>query len=280
MLLDLLRSSNPKVLATLDAYAQRGVSIVPFAGNFGKKAEALSAAMRAAAATAEYLVPVDVDEFVVLEGPHGLVADPERILDAFRRLPRDEKRKFKFASRVAACPDPGSPSSARRPAAVRTFSPPKATVMAKTFFRGGYGFLSTDQGNHFGRTRHDNASTQDQQIDNRNFEKFFIRTPLTLLHFSMPDFRTWHEKLFSRAKAYGFTLKTQCAGVRRGQRYCRSFQKLQGGAAPPAAAETEYADVCGAIAAQRRETGGARQGVLAENPALADLLVAENPAPD
>merc|ERR1712147_555223 len=96
-------------------------------------------------------------------------------------------------------------------------------------------------------------------IDNRNFDRFFARTPLTLLHFSMPDFDTWYAKVLQRAKAYGFTMATQCAGVRRGQRYCRSFQKLRGGAAPREIARTEYADVCGAIAAQQRETGGARQ---------------------
>ena len=145
--------------------------------------------------------------------------------------------------------------------------------MAKTFFRGGSDFVGTDQGNHFGRVRRDNASSQDAMIDNRNFDRFFARTPLTLLHFSMPDFDTWHAKVFKRAAAYGFSMKTQCAGVRRGQRYCRSYQTLRGGAAPRAVARTEYADVCGAIAAQQRETGGARQRLQGDLGGLADVLL-------
>ena len=64
---------------------------------------------------------------------------------------------------------------------------------------------------------------------NGHFDRFYFRTRLTLLHFSMPDFQTWHKKLFQRAKAYGFSMKSQCEGVRRGQRYCWSFQKLRGG---------------------------------------------------
>lgn len=270
-------STNTKVLALLDAYAKRGVTVDTFSGAFGEKAEALSRAMRERAHEAKLLVPLDVDEFVVLETSAGFVADPRRIQRAFAAAADStEPRKFKFASRVAACPAPpadGATVIERRPAVVRAFSPPTQTAMAKTFFRGGSDFVGTDQGNHFGRVRRDNASSQDAMIDNRNFDRFFARTPLTLLHFSMPDFDTWHAKVFKRAAAYGFSMKTQCAGVRRGQRYCRSYQTLRGGAAPRAVARTEYADVCGAIAAQQRETGGARQRLQGDLGGLADVLL-------
>ena len=280
------QSSDPDVLGLLDAYARRGVSVVPFAGKFGEKAEALSTAMRAAAATADFLVPMDIDEFVVLEeaGGAAIAADGARIRAEFAKLPRDEPRKFKFSSRVAACPDAAAESSspsAKRPALVTAFSPAKSTAMGKTFFRGGYGFLGTDQGNHFGKTRHDNDSSPDAMINNRNFDTFFVRTRLTLLHFSMPDFATWHAKLFQRAKAYGFTMKSPCEGIRRGQRYCRSFQKLDGGKAPLDVARAEYADVCDAIAKQQRVTGGPKQAVQASGDlgALARLLAANSPPP-
>ena len=285
-------STNPKVLAILEAYKTRGVTVETFRGAFGAKAEALSRAMRARADEARLLVPLDVDEFVVLEADQGFVADARRIRAAFAAsASSNELRKFKFSSRVAACPAPADDGAAlggglrvvssgsvvadaaRRPAVVRAFSPPTQTAMAKTFFRGGPDFLETDQGNHFGRIRRDNASSQDAMIDNRNFDRFFARTPLTLLHFSMPDFDTWYAKVLQRAKAYGFTMATQCAGVRRGQRYCRSFQKLRGGAAPREIARTEYADVCGAIAAQQRETGGARQRLQGGLGSLADVLL-------
>ena len=285
-------STNPKVLAILEAYKTRGVTVETFRGAFGAKAEALSRAMRARADEARLLVPLDVDEFVVLEADQGFVADARRIRAAFAASASSiELRKFKFSSRVAACPAPADDGAAlggglrvvssgsvvadaaRRPAVVRAFSPPTQTAMAKTFFRGGPDFMETDQGNHFGRIRRDNASSQDAMIDNRNFDRFFARTPLTLLHFSMPDFDTWYAKVLQRAKAYGFTMATQCAGVRRGQRYCRSFQKLRGGAAPREIARTEYADVCGAIAAQQRETGGARQRLQGGLGSLADVLL-------
>ena len=285
-------STNPKVLAILDAYKTRGVTVETFRGAFGAKAEALSRAMRARAGEARLLVPLDVDEVVVLEADRGFVADARRIRAAFlKAASSNELRKFKFSSRVAACPAPADDGdalggglrvvasgnvvadAAKRPAVVRAFSPPTQTAMAKTFFRGGPDFLETDQGNHFGRIRRDNASSQDAMIDNRNFDRFFARTPLTLVHFSMPDFDTWYAKVLQRAKAYGFTMATQCAGVRRGQRYCRSFQKLRGGAAPRAVARTEYADVCGAIAAQQRETGGTRQRLQGGLGSLADVLL-------
>ena len=285
-------STNPKVLAILEAYKTRGVTVETFRGAFGEKAEALSRAMRARADEARLLVPLDVDEFVVLEADQGFVADARRIRAAFlTAASSNELRKFKFSSRVAACPAPADDGdalggglrvvasgnvvadAAKRPAVVRAFSPPTQTAMAKTFFRGGPDFLETDQGNHFGRIRRDNASSQDAMIDNRNFDRFFARTPLTLVHFSMPDFDTWYAKVLQRAKAYGFTMATQCAGVRRGQRYCRSFQKLRGGAAPRDVARTEYADVCGAIAAQQRETGGARQRLQGGLGSLADVLL-------
>ena len=285
-------STNPKVLAILEAYKTRGVTVETFRGAFGAKAEALSRAMRARADEARLLVPLDVDEFVVLEADQGFVADARRIRAAFlNAASSNEMRKFKFSSRVAACPAPADDGdalggglrvvssgsvvadAARRPAVVRAFSPPTQTAMAKTFFRGGPDFLETDQGNHFGKVRRDNASSQDAMIDNRNFDRFFARTPLTLLHFSMPDFDTWYAKVLQRAKAYKFTMATQCAGVRRGQRYCRSFQKLRGGAAPRDVARTEYADVCGAIAAQQRETGGARQRLQGGLGSLADVLL-------
>ncbi|CAH0367181.1 unnamed protein product [Pelagomonas calceolata] len=285
-------STNPKVLAILEAYKTRGVTVETFRGAFGEKAEALSRAMRARADEARLLVPLDVDEFVVLEADQGFVADARRIRAAFAAsASSNEMRKFKFSSRVAACPAPADDGdalggglhvvssgnvvadAAKRPAVVRAFSPPTQTAMAKTFFRGGPDFLETDQGNHFGKIRRDNASSQDAMIDNRNFDRFFARTPLTLLHFSMPDFDTWYAKVLQRAKAYKFTMATQCAGVRRGQRYCRSFQKLRGGAAPREIARTEYADVCGAIAAQQRETGGARQRLQGGLGSLADVLL-------
>ena len=285
-------STNPKVLAILEAYKTRGVTVETFRGAFGAKAEALSRAMRARAGEARLLVPLDVDEFVVLEADRGFVADARRIRAAFlNAASSNEMRKFKFSSRVAACPAPADDGAAlggglrvvssgsvvadaaKRPAVVRAFSPPTQTAMAKTFFRGGPDFLETDQGNHFGKVRRDNASSQDAMIDNRNFDRFFARTPLTLVHFSMPDFDTWYAKVLQRAKAYGFTMATQCAGVRRGQRYCRSFQKLRGGAAPRDVARTEYADVCGAIAAQQRETGGTRQRLQGGLGSLADVLL-------
>ncbi len=76
-------STNPKVLAILEAYKTRGVTVETFRGAFGEKAEALSRAMRARADDARLLVPLDVDEFVVLEADQGFVADARRIRAAF-----------------------------------------------------------------------------------------------------------------------------------------------------------------------------------------------------
>ena len=106
-------STNPKVLAILEAYKTRGVTVETFRGAFGEKAEALSRAMRARADEARLLVPLDVDEFVVLEADQGFVADARRIRAAFlKAASSNEMRKFKFSSRVAACPAPADDGDA------------------------------------------------------------------------------------------------------------------------------------------------------------------------
>ncbi|KAJ1463269.1 hypothetical protein M885DRAFT_610284 [Pelagophyceae sp. CCMP2097] len=270
-------SADPVVLDILNDYKQRGVAVETFNGAFKDKAAALTAAMRARAREARYLVPIDVDEFVVAEEFAEVVASRAAVLRGFEMLPRSERRKFKFWSRVADCPDALLPgASARRPAVVTSFSAKKATCMAKTFFHG-HDFISTDQGpyrnvppprihavesgNHFGSSRFDNLtdalSSQDVLLLPQNFDRYFARTTLTLLHFSMPDFATWREKVMKRAVAYGFNAKTMCAGVRKGQRYCASFQKLAG--ANPDAAQREYKAVCDGIANQRQINGIANQ---------------------
>ena len=58
-------------------------------------------------------MPLDVDEFVVLEADQGFVADARRIRAAFlNAASSNEMRKFKFSSRVAACPAPADDGDA------------------------------------------------------------------------------------------------------------------------------------------------------------------------
>lgn len=244
-------SADPSVLEILTAYADRGVSIVPFSGSFRDKAVALTAAMRACSNSAQLLIPIDVDEFIVDETGEG-------VLNVLRQLEHSaETRKFKFASRVATCE-----SVHKRPALETSFLPKSATSMGKTFFRA-RDFVSTDQGNHYGFVRGDNQTNQDIQLMPKNFDRFFARTSLTLLHFAMRDFETWYKKLFQRATAYGFTMNTNCEAVRKGQRYCRSYQALRAGQKPIDRAKQEHRDVCAAIAKQqsRLVSRGDRQPV-------------------
>ncbi|KAJ8600312.1 hypothetical protein CTAYLR_000617 [Chrysophaeum taylorii] len=254
------QSQAAEVLETLARWERRGVTVVPFDGSFRDKAAAMSAAMRAHARTAQLVVPIDVDEFVVNERGDVMTALEEIAAST-------ESRKFKFKSRVANCF-----ANLDRPALVAEFSESSATSMAKTFFRAA-DFLRTDQGNHYGVVRRDNGTHQDVQLAPRNFDRFFVRTSLTLLHFAMRDFDTWYAKLFQRARAYGFTTNTNCEGVRKGQRYCRSFQRLEGGRASREVALAEYRDVCAAIAQQQNRRATAPPA-NAELRLLADFLSA------
>lgn len=232
-------STDPTVLETLNIYAAKGVSIVPFSGSFRDKAVALTAAMRACSSSAKLLIPIDIDEFVVDETGDG-------VLNVLRQLEHSaETRKFKFASRVASCE-----SVHKRPALETSFLPKSATTMGKTFFRA-RDFVSTDQGNHYGFVRRDNQTHQDIQLMPKNFDRFFVRSSLSLLHFAMRDFDTWYTKLFQRAAAYGFAMNTNCEAVRKGQRYCRSYQALRAGQEPLERARQEHRDVCAAIAKQQ-----------------------------
>ena len=269
-------STMPTVSKLISLYRTKGVAIVDFRGEFKDKANALSQAMRANSNAAEFLVPIDVDEFIVVDDGSKVSADREKILNAFASLDLTDRRKFKFNSRVADCPQQDDGAS-KRPALVDLFSKPKATSMAKTFFHA-RDFVLTDQGNHVGRVRRDNGTDQDVMLAPKRFDDFFKRTSLSLLHFSMPDFDTWYSKLFQRAAAYGFTMNTNCAAIRKGQRYCRSFQALNGGSSDRQEAQLEYTAVCNAIAAQQNQqyqSGHLRKP--AENmdrlTALADFLL-------
>lgn len=254
-------STNEAVVNILERYRRRGLTVVPFRGSFRQKAEALSAAMRSNAANADFLIPIDVDEFIVDET--GDVIATLRQLAA-----SNERRKFKFSSRVSSCR-----STAARPVLETKFSAKSQTSMAKTFFRA-RGFVATDQGNHYGWTDRDNGTHQDVQLGRNNFDTFFASSPLTLLHFAMRDFDTWHVKLFQRARAYGFSMETRCEGVRRGQRYCRSYQALRGGQASIDEARREYAAVCAAIAQQQNRLAVGSSSVVVAQEEDVDRVAA------
>lgn len=194
--------SRPEVLKELDGY-----TVVHFSGSFREKAKMLSEEMKKRAHLSTFLIPLDVDEFLIhFEELYTL---------------KDE-RKYKFGSRVAKCDG----AKRKRLALERKFTRRVVNSMSKTFYRSST-FVETDQGNHYGMTTRDNGSHADLQLSPRNFDTFFAKTQrLTLLHFAMRDYDTWLLKLFQRAKVYGFSLDTKCAGIRKGQRYCRSYQNI------------------------------------------------------
>ena len=150
----------------LDEASASGAHVVPHEGDFKDKHKVLSKLMRSTGGDAEFLVPLDVDEFVGVWRPsnRSYTFQKADIMDEFARLPRDG-RKYKFGwvnPHICRHDDPAS----RRPAVYATKFPKRSAMMisptagnpsgcvSKTFFPAD-SFIATDQGNHEGRVQRD-----------------------------------------------------------------------------------------------------------------------------
>jgi len=216
---------------TMASFARKGVDISIFEGSFEKKASAISLRMKSLNYAGNILVPLDVDEFIVLTHPLGnFTVDRDRILKTFRELPVSGK-KFKFAEVEAlSC---GGKVDNRLVMQATHFrrSGRWSNCYAKTFYPGGK-FVMTDQGNHHGAQLGDdrrcshNVGLHAAGPDIKQCEDCFHFSNLGLAHFGATalDFDHIVYKNRQRIIAYainveGYTHTDNCSHI-NGIHYC------------------------------------------------------------
>lgn len=81
-------SQDPVVLQHLSEIRQLGGVVVPYDGPFSAKSASMTQLMRNVTHGAEFLVPLDADEYIgVNSPPAGISFDRRLILDEFKRMP-------------------------------------------------------------------------------------------------------------------------------------------------------------------------------------------------
>lgn len=257
-------SSKQEVRNTLLEYQEKGLILTHFNGSFDQKGRVISAAMREVAAKSVspvFLVPLDVDEFIVnveRSRPGGFGMGKRSILRAFASLPADGF-KYTFTSiDTLACSKfdfQGEPAlnHVHFQFDINRLGP---RCKSKVFFLS-RGFISTDQGNHLSlrflsnnKTRllpgnskvHADANcTRHAGAFSSHCNLCFHESNLGLVHvgsYSLP-FHKYEEKMIQRAQAYNYIhyllQNMTCAAIREsgltqgGIQYCRFYQSVRSG---------------------------------------------------
>lgn len=227
-------STDPIAVAALRMASARGVHVTIRSGPFTHKTTMLSDLMRTQVGRADFLVPLDVDEFMGTYRNRLYSFSVYDIRAEFRLLwssALDGKTMYKFGMAYpVACNATACRFSIASPAALNlSFSGQpfsvwdKKTTTAcddKTFYPAAT-FSSTDQGNHFGMLLGDKHPARRCAGISRSYAVFPDHHGLILAHLSrlaMP-YEMYRRKMHRGAEVYGFTPSSKCGG--RGQHYCR-----------------------------------------------------------
>lgn len=232
-------SSHPVTLATLRLATALGVKVTSRQGHFSHKAALLSEEMRSYRQGADFLLPLDVDEFIGIHREDRFSFRVEEVQAEFARLlpSSHSNRRYKFGmARPAFCDNSSClSSSTRSPASMRLSfvdspdsvfdHPVERFCYHKTFFPAA-AFHSTDQGNNFGKLRNVTlaASKRNCGAVMKHALSFPRHHALILAHMdSVMPYKMKQEKIVRNARAYGFTLNSKCAGS--GHHYCSELQR-------------------------------------------------------
>ena len=186
-----------------------------------------------------FLVPLDVDEFLVLKKHDSFVVDKQQILEAFRRLPIDGRRYMfsKFLALACQVPEENSPHQFhfRRALEQTRFTdlseptgfdflgnPNYTTTLPKTFFWSD-GFVSTDDGNHWGEDA--------GNCGRKGLECFHLDTGLGIVHFAALFWEAQKRKAMRGALRQGHIERVEagqnCTAGRAGMQYCDFYQTFK-----------------------------------------------------
>jgi hypothetical protein len=232
-------SSDQFVISSL---REQGIDIIPFTGSFMDKSKALTQRMHQFSDHPVFLIPLDIDEYLVaiVQTDSGITFSTNTTLirSIILTLPRDGF-KYKLPTYEGYfCnegTDIGNKSVARR---ITHFAPSEMSVLckSKTFFYS-KGFISTDQGNHFGLVEGD--KTCSRIFNNAIYEPLCRKclhnnTGLAILHVGGPTALTYGEylaKAIRASKAYEMNLTdpkaaaNRCQRGSKGRHYCEFIMK-------------------------------------------------------
>lgn len=202
--------------------------MIKYSGIFQGKYAQLTKWM--ASSGAKLIVPIDVDEFLVLIRNDSLVMNNNEMLNTFRYLPIDGRRYRMRSIHAAYCPGyntntrPWSNFSRLQGMTVFQQAPPHLSCRAKTFFLQRT-FLGTDQGNHHG------SVAMDKHGGNYNLNDcpYFHSPDMGIVHYGA--FLPWNikrDKMIRGAKAYNHTARVEagqeCSGS--GVDYCLFWERF------------------------------------------------------
>lgn len=235
-------STDVQICRLLAMYSFCGARVANFNGSFGHKHWALTWAMRKHNNT--LLIPLDADEFVVRfkknkQGNNtALIIDRDAILDELAGVPFDG-RKYKFNGvhpirhNRDTCVEAYRKGKLlskndRRVAAGGYVDPTQfEPFVTKTFYYSN-GFMETDQGNHYGKVRHDNGTYLNHHHVMRNLTRFYHFMPtVSLVHYHVMSVAHVRAKLERGAAAYGFNIHNTsgCGEPRTGDHYCHKARE-------------------------------------------------------
>jgi len=221
-------SDDPQTKLYLSMLASKGAQVTSHSGSFTDKWTQLTERM--AASAAKLLIPMDVDEFMVLIVNNSFVVDSSQVYSTMRYLPTDGRRYRMKTVDAMYCPTEyntrvSSWTNFSRPQEMTVFSPVPSHIscQSKTFYSHD-GFIQTDQGNHGGAVAMD---AQDSQYK-INGCSYFHSPSIGLAHYgAYLPWETYREKMIRGAKAYNHTNRVKagqsCSG--NGVHYCRFWEK-------------------------------------------------------
>ena len=224
-------STNLEVLQLLQTCKDEGMDVIHFQGDFKDKQHYLSRQMKSCSMNCTTLIPLDVDEFIVLGSTSSsnthFVTDPLQIHSALANLPNDgHKYKFNGSYNGRYL---GQDAVSLRPFAALHFGRSKWKCVSKTFFPAAT-FRSTDQGNHRGAVS-EACSKQSPSWQSRCRDCFHL-TNLALVHFtgSASSFESFHVKMLRGAHAYGRDKQVNAGKPcvkGKGRHYCNYYKQLK-----------------------------------------------------
>jgi hypothetical protein len=222
--------NDPETIAFL---RNLGADIITFNGAFAEKGKTLTKRMLQYTSRFAYLLPLDLDEYLVAEsvgkGGKTFSADVDLILAAFNALPADTGFKYKMYPYMAFYCN-NDTNTATNPSIVRRvehfFRVRKTVCGSKSFFYGP-DFIQIDQGSHFGVSKGDNSCTATHELYREDCDKCFHNvTGLGLLHYGVSsslDYDEFVAKAIKGAAAYNQSAGEDCSKG-GGQHYCKFLE--------------------------------------------------------
>jgi hypothetical protein len=224
-------SEGEAVCKLLAMYKLCGVTIIENTALYKERVAKMSEVLRNQ--PGKFLIPLDADEFLVSRAEDGVITfDPTSMAEYFEHLLVDG-RKYKFHDVINVMYDEETCSHdvnvPRRRVALPAFLAHNVykPAMIKTFFLSD-GFIGTDQGNHRGHVKHDDeVRAKHPKAEAIDLSELYIRTNLSLFHYSVPSYRMHGAKVIRGAEAYGYNAATECVDGMTGSHYCTAAKQYQ-----------------------------------------------------